>query len=242
MTAKKDLKRRIRARQAETNESYVTARRHVLAQAPDVDRADNPAEPAAGTAATADDSKTRATPPPPDAAALESDNRFGAEAAGDQARRAIVYEELVSLTGDAEALGFRCRIATTSALAKHVDGNALLVRFRDILLGTTDDPSMEIMRGVALRGAPRPAVPRRSDVVERARQFIQRARVGIGGVTDDGLMLAFPIHTPAGSVMIIANVGWRPKPLPAHEKPRVVFSMLSPHDVDGFSASLLYIR
>jgi hypothetical protein len=34
MTAKKDLKRRIRARQAETGESYVTARRHVLAAGP----------------------------------------------------------------------------------------------------------------------------------------------------------------------------------------------------------------
>jgi hypothetical protein len=101
---------------------------------------------------------------------------------------------------------------------------------------------MEIMRGVALRGAPRPAVPRRSDVLERARQFIQRARVGIGGVMDDGLMLAFPIDTPNGSVMVIANVGWRPKPLPAHEKPRVVFSMLSSHDADAFSASLLFLR
>lgn len=33
MTAKKDLKRRIRERQARTGESYVTARTHVLAQA-----------------------------------------------------------------------------------------------------------------------------------------------------------------------------------------------------------------
>lgn len=233
MTAKKDLKRRIRARQAETNESYVTARRHVLAQAPDPDRADRPDAP---------DPTAAPAPAPPDAAALESDTRFGAEAAGPQVGRAIVYEEMVSLTQDAEALGFRCRIATTSGLATHVDGNALLVRFRDILIATTDDPSMEVMRGVALRGEPRPAVPRRSDVLERARQFIQRARVGIGGTTDDGLMLAFPIDTPAGSVMIIANVGWRPTPLPPHEKPRVVFSMLSPHDTEGFSASLLYIR
>jgi hypothetical protein len=219
MTAKKDLKRRIRERQAKTHESYTTARRHVLAAAPDTDG-----------------------PPAPDAQAISADTRFGAEAAGAQAGRAIVVEELVSLTAAAGPLGFQCRIATTSALAAHVEGNALLVRFRDILLGTTDDPSMEVMRGVALRGAPRPAVPRRKDVLEKARRFIQRARVGIGGVTDDGLMMAFPIDTPSGSVMIIANVGWRPKPLPAHAKPRVVFSMLSPHDVDGFSASLLYLR
>jgi hypothetical protein len=36
MTAKKDLKRRVRERQVKTGESYVTARRHVLAAAPDV--------------------------------------------------------------------------------------------------------------------------------------------------------------------------------------------------------------
>ncbi len=35
MTAKKDLKRRVRERQAQTGESYVTARRHVVAQAPE---------------------------------------------------------------------------------------------------------------------------------------------------------------------------------------------------------------
>jgi hypothetical protein len=33
MTAKKDLKRRVRERQAETGETYVTARRHVVARA-----------------------------------------------------------------------------------------------------------------------------------------------------------------------------------------------------------------
>jgi len=35
MTAKKDFKRRVRDRQAKTGESYVTARRHVLSQAPE---------------------------------------------------------------------------------------------------------------------------------------------------------------------------------------------------------------
>ena len=35
MTAKRDLKRRARERQARTGESYVTARRHVVAEAPD---------------------------------------------------------------------------------------------------------------------------------------------------------------------------------------------------------------
>ena len=39
MTAKKDLKRRVRERQAQTGESYVTARRHVVAQSPDSEHA-----------------------------------------------------------------------------------------------------------------------------------------------------------------------------------------------------------
>ncbi len=48
MTAKKDFKRRVRDRQEKTGESYVTARRRVLAQAPAaVERAaETPAEPA----------------------------------------------------------------------------------------------------------------------------------------------------------------------------------------------------
>ena len=36
MTAKRDLKRRVRERQVATGESYVTARQHVLAQRPEV--------------------------------------------------------------------------------------------------------------------------------------------------------------------------------------------------------------
>lgn len=45
MTAKKDLKRRVRERQARTGESYVAARRAVLAEAP----APEPEAPAAGS-------------------------------------------------------------------------------------------------------------------------------------------------------------------------------------------------
>ncbi len=206
MTAKKDLKRRIRDRQAATGESYVTARRHVLAAAP--------------TPGTAPAAEPIPDPPKP----------------------AIVYEEMVSLTAAGQAMGFKCRLATTSSCARQIDGDALLRRFRDILLGTTEDPSMKIMRAIALHGEPRPAVPRRHDVLERTRRFLQRARVGMGGVTDDGLMIAFPIDTPAGSVMVLANVGWRPVPLPAHERPRVVFSVLADSEVGQFGAQLLYIR
>lgn len=228
MTAKKDLKRRIRDRQAATGESYMTARRHVLAAAPDhAPSVDTAAEPAA-----APSPQPAAEPSPPAAATLPDE----------PANPSILYEEMVSLTAAGEALGFKCRLATTSSCARQIDGDALLRRFRDILIGTTDDPSMEIIRGIALRGEPRPAVARRNDVLERARRFLQRARVGIGGVTDDGLMLAFPLDTPAGSVMIIANVGWRPVPLPAHERPRLVFSVLSDSAVGNFGAQLLYIR
>jgi len=49
MTAKKDLKRRVRARQAQTGESYVTARRQVIAQAggdEDVEDTEAPERPA----------------------------------------------------------------------------------------------------------------------------------------------------------------------------------------------------
>jgi hypothetical protein len=45
MTCNRDLKRRVRQRQAETGESYVTALRHVRAAAPDAPRPEPPPDP-----------------------------------------------------------------------------------------------------------------------------------------------------------------------------------------------------
>jgi hypothetical protein len=57
MTVKRDLKRRVRQRQARTGESYVTARRHVLAArpAPDAEEPDTDAATATDMDAAADD-------------------------------------------------------------------------------------------------------------------------------------------------------------------------------------------
>jgi hypothetical protein len=211
MTAKKDLKRRIRERQAKTHESYVTARRHVLAAAsPEAAR-------------------------PPDPAALDSDTRFGAEAAGDQAHRAIVVEEMVDLTAAAESLGFRCRVMSSSTLAAKVAHATLLDRMRAVLHGTTEDPEMERMRAICLRGESPAPQPRTPDWLEKVRQFVARAHVGVGGLSHEGAMLAFNVD----GVMVLANTGFRPGPLPPAQRPRLVFSAIVE---EGFSMSMLLVR
>lgn len=203
MTAKKDLKRRVRERQAQTGESYVTARRHVIAQAPD--------------AAEASDASEATSAARPSAGAIEVD-------------------ETIDLTAHGAALGFHCRVHSTSKLGALVDHDALLRRIRSILDATSEDPDMKHFRAVVLRGE-RPIIPaRRRDWLDETRRFVNRAMAGIGGLSEAGNMLAFT-H---GSTVVLANIGIRRMtPIMSDELPRLVLSALVE---DGYSASLLYVR
>lgn len=203
MTAKKHLKRRIRARQAATGESYTTARRHVLAARPE-------AEPE----------------PEPELSSLTP------------VEPTIVVEEMVDLTPAAERLGLKCRAMASSRLATRLDPQLALVRMRDILLATTEDPALERLRAVCLRGEGL-ALPRSSDWLQRTRQFVQRALAGLGGVSSEGAMLAFPVTSAGTTVMVLANIGFRPKPPPPTERPRIVLSAIAD---EGFQSSLLFVR
>lgn len=186
MTAKKDLKRRVRDRQARTGESYAAARARVVAQAP------KPAGPAEEPAA----------------------------------EPVIPVEELIDLTPQAQAIGIKCRVAMSSRLSGRVDPDKTLIKIRDALLATDEDPGTRTLRAVVLRGehviAPKAARP--ADWFGSVRRFVARAVAGIGGISEHGNMLAISVDGTAGSVMLIAHVWLRPFG-PETDPPRLMLSV-----------------
>lgn len=146
MTANRDLKRRVRDRQAQTGESYMTALHHVLAQRP---------------------------------SSIPS---------------AIPTVEFVDVTAVAAALGLKCRIAISPALAHAIDVEKTLWRFRETLTASWWDPALRVMRTIALQGqhvqVPLTTVPAFQEV-HKALQFVERVlETGLGSVSENGHMLA----------------------------------------------------
>jgi hypothetical protein len=165
VTAKKDLKKRVRERQARTGESYAAARAQVVAEAPE------------------------------------------------EKESAIPVEEILDLTDDAGQIGIQCRVGVSQRLVGRIDIKAMLLRVRDALLATEDDPALRTLRGVVLRGE-RPYYPPSPphDWLGQARRFVARALAGIGGVSEHGNMLAMHVDGTNGGpgVLVIFHVWWRP--------------------------------
>jgi hypothetical protein len=174
MTKKRDLKRRVRARQARTGESYVTALRRVSAR-----------------------------------------------------RSAVPVVEFLDVTKAGAALGMKCRVAMFPALADRVDPAALLARVREVLAASEEDLSAQLMRAVVLgckphrlevrREAPPEVVlvndldeliemigqPGRLVPVGMEREFLTRARAGVGGWSRTGQFLALPVAIRQKLEMVI---------------------------------------
>lgn len=186
MTAKKDLKRRVRDRQARTGESYAAARAQVVTQKPE---------------------------PEPEPAPAPSES-------------AIPVEELIDLTPQAATIGIKCRVAMSSRLTGRIDPAKTLLRIRDALLATEDDPATRKLRTVVLRGEHVHAPPgaRIQDWFGSTRRFVARALAGIGGVSEHGNMLAITVDGPAGSVMVLVHV-WLRQYGPETEPPRLMLSV-----------------
>lgn len=185
MTAKKDLKRLVRERQQRTGESYVTARRNVLARAE------------------------------------------GQEQDAEERPPAIPVVEMISLTEAAQKLGMKCRVVIASTLAQCADPGAVLERVRDALLSTEDDPGTRALRAAVFRGEVPVAADRELAArILEARRFVARALAGIGGVSENGNLLALHVDGHEGSVLVIAHVGFRPVSYPpsATKRPRLVLT------------------
>jgi hypothetical protein len=149
MTARRDLKRRVRERQGHTGEPYMTALRHVLDQRPS----------------------------------------------------AVPVIEMIDLTEVADAMGMRCRVQMSPALADRIDAVGALRRLRAALLATERDPAFDLMRRVVLHGeAP---LLRPLNGMNIGQQFMARVRAGIGGISAHGRLLALMVNGRHAPEMIV---------------------------------------
>ncbi len=179
MTQQRDLKRRVRDRQAQTGESYMTALRQVQAQKP-------PAFPVV---------------------------------------------ELVDLTEIGAALGFKCRIVMAPNLTEEIDTTGALMRLRDVLLTRDRDGSLETFRAVVLRGERR-QFRLTQGTFDDARELIQRARAGLGGVSEGGRLLAMHVDGKSGATMVLFTLWLLPDIMPMMREPSLILASL-----DGVPAS-----
>jgi hypothetical protein len=227
MTAKKDLKRRIRERQERTGESYVVARRRVLAEREE-DRGAAPEAPKPTTTVVA-------PPPMPGSAYREVIAAFP-DMYRTEADGPIIVVEMEDFTELATALGFRCSIAITTHLSKLVDPRVVLERFREVVLGTSADPAMESICGVALLGLDPVQHVYQPDWFQKMQRFVARVKVGVGGVSESGTMLAMTIQGKEGPVMMVCHLGFG---IAQKSRPRIV---LTTAETAGFFVEPIAMR
>ena len=115
--------------------------------------------------------------------------------------------ELIDASEDAAKLGLKCDVLVSPSVASEVAPARVLEALRDALLATEDHPEMYLLRALVFRGV-RPVHDRDRllDWWGDVRRFIQRAMVGIGGLTQTGDMLAFAVD----GTMVIAQAGYVP--------------------------------
>ena len=123
---------------------------------------------------------------------------------------AVPVIELVDVSEEACRCNILCRVSMFPSLLARVDAAVVLTQLRDLLVATAEDPQMAVFSQLALTGRgpkspPRLIMPTNFDAV---RRFLQRARAGLGGVSDDGLTLAFPVAGPDGLIPIQCSLHW----------------------------------
>jgi hypothetical protein len=87
---------------------------------------------------------------------------------------AIPTIEFVEVSAAAARLGLKCRMTVSPTLFHEIDVDATVRRFRDILLGEPRDPSLDMLRGMALMG--KHAQVHAIHVVERVGDGFQENR------------------------------------------------------------------
>jgi len=116
--------------------------------------------------------------------------------------------ELLDVSGEASRLGLRCGVMMFPTLAERAEPANVLTRLRDVLAGTIGDPTTALLCSVALDGQ-RPPPRHVERDLESLRQFLRRARVGLGGTTSDGTMLVFHVAGRDGIVPVLCTLSSR---------------------------------
>jgi len=238
MTVKRNFKRRVRDQQRRTGERYTAARRRILAErakvspektAPPTATGETASKEAAPPVAPEETAAkavlaeaASATSPVEEASeATPSEDAMLATLAGPalavwQVEAALVKAaagtvpvvELLDVSGEASRLGLRCGVMMFPTLAECVEPVNVLTRLRDVLAGTIGDPTTALLCSVALDGQ-RPPPRRVERDLEPLRQFLRRARVGLGGTTSDGTMLVFHVAGRDGIVPVLCTLSSR---------------------------------
>src|SRR5262249_29784177 len=108
--------------------------------------------------------------------------------------------ELVDISDVGAALGMKCRVMVLPALAESIDVTATLQQLRTVLLSTTRDRALDLMRAVVLCGERPFSFP---PTLQEGLRFLARTRFGIGGVCPSGRMLAFSVDGRSGSHHVV---------------------------------------
>jgi hypothetical protein len=205
MTVKRDFKRRVRQRQARTGESYVTARRHMLASRPGGAAAGDRAEDGRGdgeahTDAAASTATATAAPQPAVDEVHRTDRAAGDGSADARSGGGLSVVELVDVSEEARRAGLVCRVLMYPPLPERIAPARTLTRLREVLIAMVGDPATALLSALALAGQPPPPKPRGQFDADSLGRFLQRARAGLGGALDDGTALAF--HIASGDRML----------------------------------------
>jgi hypothetical protein len=204
MTVKRDFKRRVRQRQARTGESYVTARRHMLASRPGGAAAGERAEDGDGEAHTDAAASTATASPQPAIDEVRRSDRAAGDGSG-----GLSVVELVDVSEEARRAGLVCRVLMYPPLPERIAPARTLTRLREVLIAMVGDPATAVLSALALAGQPPPPKPRAQFDVDSLGRFLQRARAGLGGALDDGTALAFHVATGDRMLPILCAVSAR---------------------------------
>lgn len=205
MTAKRDLKKRIRDRQAKTGESYTTARRHVLAAR---DRGDSDTDaddlettnPGIAKPEVKFEDRTLSAKPELSEAFEVDVDKLGATA-----RHPIDVDEVIDISDTAGELGLKCKVLVYERLSKLVPPKLALIAVRDALEATKNDPATGLLRAVAV-GEKSPVRPPR--MWRGDPDFMARVTAGLSAVSLDGRILALHVNGFAGMVSVFC-AAWR---------------------------------
>jgi hypothetical protein len=208
MTRKRDLKKRIRDRQAKTGETYTTARRHVLAARPATD--DEQLEPTDPGIA---EGEIERQPPSGERFAdeLHAASRGETDVPVDELRKLvdlrepIQVDEVIDVSDAAGELGIACKVLVYERLANVADPKLALVALRDALGAMAKDSATLLLRAVVAgqktNVAVRPRMP-------RDEEFMSKIRAGLTAVSNDGRMIVLHVNGYQGMVTVVC-AAWR---------------------------------